>query len=275
MNSTIRHINTGKQDVIIEKWVDDLRLTLDWDLQFSFQEDSIYTNAMTDIPMRYLGSQENIRVLILGGWDGFIADKIRNFPNVSSIDLCELDAGMIELCSTDIDITEFNHNIFKNPLLQVHIEDAFTWVESCKNQYDLVIADFPDAHSMELSKLYSLEFYTSISNIISPSGAFVTLGSEIQYTPSCFEGIIKTIRKVFHNSLPFSIDMPATYGNMWIIMASQSDIFWEDVNIQKYIPTQQDSIEINTISNHNAYNYFHKETLSSGFIPGITNQQPK
>lgn len=272
MSSIIRHINTGTQDVIIEKWTDDLRLTLGGDLQFSFQEDSIYTNAMTYTPMRCLESRENLQILILGGWDGFIADKIRNFPNIASIDLCELDVGMIELCSTDDDIREFNHDIFKDPLLQVHIEDAFTWVESCKNQYDLIIADFPDAHSIELSKLYSLEFYTSISNIISPGGAFITLGSEIQYTPSCFESIIKTIREVFYNSLPFSIDMPTTYGNMWIIIASQSDIFQKEIITRKYIPTQQTTIDINTISNHNAYNYFHEETLSSGFIPGITNK---
>ena len=65
MNPIIRHFNTGTQDVIIEKWIDDLRLTLNGDLQFSFKEDSIYTNAMTDIPMQYLESRKNLRVLIL------------------------------------------------------------------------------------------------------------------------------------------------------------------------------------------------------------------
>ncbi len=275
MSSIIRHINTGTQEVIIEKWTDDLRLTLGGDLQFSFQEDSIYTNAMTDTPMRYLESRENLRVLILGGWDGFIASHIRTYTNILSIDLCELDAGMIELCSTDSDIREFNHDIFKDPIVQVYIEDAFTWVAKCKNQYDLIIADFPDAHAIELSKLYSWEFYTSLSNILSTSGIFITLGSEIQYTPSCFESIIKTISEIFQYSQPFSINMPDTYGNMWIIMVSQSDIFREDTNIQQYSPKQQDTIEVNTIPNNNAYYYFHEETLSSGFIPGITNKKSK
>lgn len=275
MNPTIRHINTGTQDIIIEKWADDLRLTLSGDLQFSFQEDSIYTNAMTDTPMKYLKSWKNLQVLILGGWDGFIANHIRKYPNVSSIDLCELDVGMIELCSTDSDIRGFNHDIFKDSIVHVYIEDAFTWVEKCKSQYDLIIADFPDAHAIELSKLYSREFYTSLVRILSPGWIFITLGSEIQYTPSCFESIIKTIKEAFPYSLPFSINMPDTYGNIWIIMVSQSDIFWEDIDIVNYLPTLQDTIEINTISNNNAYHYFHKETLSSGFIPGITNQKSK
>jgi spermidine synthase len=121
---------------------------------------------------------------------------------------------MIELCRNDIDISEFNHNIFNDPKLKVHIEDAFSWVAQCRNKYDLIIADFPDAHAIVLSKLYSSEFYNSISKILSSDGIFITLGSEVKYTPSCFECIIKTMRGVFSYSMPFTINMPTTYGNM-------------------------------------------------------------
>lgn len=273
MDPIIRYTSTGSQEVIIEKYKNDLRLTLSGDLQFSFQEDSIYTNAMTETPMEYLSSKESINVLILGGWDWFIADKIRSFPTVTSIDLCELDAGMIELCKTDIDIREFNHDIFKDPILHIHIEDAYTWIMKQGKKYDLIIADFPDAHAIELSKLYSQEFYTAIWNILCSDGVFITLGSEIQYTPSCFESIIKTIQSIFPYSLPFSINMPETYGKMWLIMVSQSDIFWKKEHINIYKPSQQASILINTVSDNNAYHYFHTETLSSGFIPGISNKK--
>jgi predicted membrane-bound spermidine synthase len=51
---------------VIEKWEDDLRLTLDGDLQFSFKEDMIYTNAMSLTPMRYINPEKKISVLILG-----------------------------------------------------------------------------------------------------------------------------------------------------------------------------------------------------------------
>jgi spermidine synthase len=261
------------QDIIIEKWSDDLRLTLNGDLQFSFKEDSIYTNAMTEVPMEFLENRKNVRVLILGWWDGFIADRIRTFPNVISIDLCEIDTGMIKLCSTDSDIKEFNHEIFADPILQIHIEDAYTWVQGCKNTYDLIIAVFPDAHAIELSKLYSLEFYASLSQILQVEGIFITLGSEIHHTPSCFESIIKTLQEIFSYSLPFSIEMPETYGTMWIVMVSQSAIFQKNTKIEEYKTKNQDTIEINTLNNSNAYHYFQKETLSSGFIPGITNKK--
>lgn len=273
MDPIIRYTNTGIQEVMIEKYENDLRLTLSGDLQFSFQEDNIYTDAMTETPMIYLSSKKSIRVLILGGWDGFIANKIRSFPTVKSIDLCELDIGMIELCKTDIDIREFNNDIFLDPKLDIHIEDAYTWVMKQEKKYDLIIADFPDAHTVELSKLYSQEFYMAISNILCSDGVFITLGSEIQYTPSCFESIIKTIQSIFPCSLPFYINMPETYGKMWLIMASQSDIFWKKEHINIYKASQQASILINTISDNNAYQYFHTETLSSGFIPGISNKK--
>ena len=122
-----------------------------------------------------------------------------------------MDIGMIELCRTDIDIKNFNHDIFRDSFLQIHIEDAYSWTKECTTQYDLIIADFPDAHNIELSRLYSLEFYESIKNILSQNGIFITLGSEIRYTPSCFESIIKTLREKFRYSKPFSINMPQTY----------------------------------------------------------------
>ncbi len=256
---------------MIEKSDDDLRLTLDGDLQFSFSEDSIYTDAMTRIPMSCLSTRSDIRVLILGGGDGFIADAISRYPSVSQIDLCELDAGMIELCKNDSDIREFNHDIFSNPMLHIHIADAYTWTREQTDTYDLIIADFPDAHSPELSQLFSREFYLNIDAILRDDGVFITLGSEIQYTPRCFECIIRTMWEVWSHIVPFSIVMPSTYGNMWLILASRSDIRTQE-DLVIYQPRYQNEVEINTISNHQAYLYFDEQTQNSGFIPGITNR---
>lgn len=214
MEPTIRHIHTELQDIIIEKSDDDLRLTLDAELQFSFSEDAIYTDAMTHIPMRHLSGRSDIRVLILGGGDGFIADRISTYSSVCSIDLCELDAGMIALCTNDPDIREFNHDIFLNQIMHIHIADAYSWITEQSGMYDLIIADFPDAHSPELSRLFSREFYLNIATILRKDGIFITLGSEIEHTPKCFDCIIKTLREIFPYTVPFSVDMPTTYGNM-------------------------------------------------------------
>ncbi len=274
MDSTIRHIQTNLQEIIIEKWEDDLKLTLNGDLQFSFKEDSIYTNAMSLIPMRFFESKKGIKVLILGWWDGFIADKIRQFSNISDIELCELDSWMIELCKTDDDIRIFNHDVFIDPKLHVHIEDAFTWIGKQSTVYDLIIADFPDANALELSKLYSVEFYKNINNLLDSDGVFITIASEIRYTQSCFECIIKTLNSVFDYLVPFSLYMPETYGKIWLIMVSKADIFHNHCNdLDLYFPQRQDTIEINTIKNNLAYTLFHEETLSSGFIPWITNKK--
>jgi hypothetical protein len=83
------------------------------------------------------------------------------------------------------------------------------------------------------------------------------------------------MRGVFSYSMPFTINMPTTYGNMWIIMASQTNIFWVCLNTEQYMPTQQDTVYINTLFNNKAFYYFQQETLSSGFIPGITNKKTK
>ncbi len=271
MESTIRHIRTELQDIMIEKSDNDLRLTLDGDLQFSFSEDAIYTDAMTRIPMSCLSTRSDIRVLILGGGDGLIADAISRYPHISRIDLCELDSGMIDLCKSDSDIREFNHDIFSNPILHIHIADAYSWIAEQTDTYDLIIADLPNAHRPVLSQLFSREFYLNIDTILWDDGVFITLGSETQHTPKCFECIIATMREIWTHTLPFSIDMPSTYGNIWLILAARSDIgMQEDIAI--YRPQYQNEIEINTTMNYQAYFYFDAETQSSRFIPGITNR---
>jgi spermidine synthase len=273
MDPIIQHIDTWLQKVVIEKWEDDLRLTLDGDLQFSFKEDMIYTNAMSLTPMRYINPEKKISVLILGWGDGFIADKIRSFPHVVHIDLCEIDRGMIELCRTDNDIRHFNHDVFLDQRLHIHIEDAYEWIWDQSKTYDLIIADFPDAHAIELSKLYSKEFFNNIHKLLDPQWVFITIASEIHYTQSCFESIIKTVNSIFNYSVPFFLHMPETYGDIWLIMASKSDLFHMHLDsINLYIPQFQDTIEINTIENNIAYHVFHRETIASGFIPWITNK---
>lgn len=269
-----QHIHTELQDIIIEKYTDDLRLILDGDLQFSFKEDTLYTSAMTKIPMGCLWKKREIKVLILWGGDGFIADTLRNYPNITSIDLCELDRWMIELCSTNADITSFNHGVFSDPKVRIHIEDALVYVKkNLSQQYDLIIADFPDAHSRELAKLYAKEFYEDISRLLTPEGVFVTLGTEVRYTKKCFECIIKTLNTVFPYSYQYSVLMPETYGEMGIGIASKTPINILNSEIKTYTPIMQDIVEINTIENTIAYWYFREWTESSGFIPGVTNNQ--
>ena len=44
--------------------------------------------------------------------------------------------------------------------------DAAKFVEQISGVYDIIIIDFPDPNSFDLSKLYSVNFYRHVKNVL-------------------------------------------------------------------------------------------------------------
>lgn len=271
---SIKIYQSHLQEIIIEKENNTIRLTIDGDLQFDSNEDYIYSEAMSHIPMKVLSHLPNCRVLILGWGDGLIAKELISYKNIIQIDICDYDSTVIDICKNDPDIAHFNNNIFDHEKVIIHYEDAYNYIENHGNTYDLIIADFPDVHTIETVRLFSLEFYTNIAKILSPNGVFITLACEVRYTYKAFLSIYKTLQQVFIYLLPFHKNMPRSYGNFGMILASKKDILSSIVPKEEHVTISStiEDININTVSNSMAHHYFMEETLSSGFIPWITNK---
>lgn len=106
-----RNPKTGKHD-----------LFLNARLQFSGDDEERYHEPLIlpAITMRNMvNDKKQLDVLILGGGDGLAADRIRNFSNVNSITLVDIDPEMVKFCATNPVISEYNHNVFKDARLAV------------------------------------------------------------------------------------------------------------------------------------------------------------
>ncbi|MGE4133337.1 MAG: spermidine synthase [Bdellovibrionales bacterium] len=112
------------------------------------------------------------KVLILGGGDGILAMELLRHPEIKSIDLVEIDQKIIDLARHYPSLTRLNKNSLADKRVHVHIEDAIRFLNS-QNQYDLILIDFPFPNGLELSPLYSKEFYTQVKNSLLPDGKIV------------------------------------------------------------------------------------------------------
>jgi spermidine synthase len=91
-------------------------------LQFSGDDEERYHEPLV-LPAMTLRSLENdnqkLDVLILGGGDGLAADIVRQFPNVQSITLVDIDPEIVTFCATDPVISKYNNHVFDDAKIAV------------------------------------------------------------------------------------------------------------------------------------------------------------
>lgn len=148
---------------------DDFVLFLNERVQFHSHNQEVYHQWMAHVPHEGLGLKPR-KVLVLGGGDGLLVKELLRLPFVEKIDLVEIDAKMIELANTHPRFLKINEGALKAPKVKVFEDDAFAWVRQTSEKYDAIYVDFPFPYLIDLSRLYSKEFYNKLLFILNEDG---------------------------------------------------------------------------------------------------------
>lgn len=213
---------TKYQKIVVTKHRDDTRLYIDGNCQFSTLDEYRYHEALVHLPMSKVRKKD--RVLILGGGDGLAVREVLKY-DVTAIDLVDLDAEMIRICSTDRNITAVNQNSLKHEKLTIHTEDAFEYLKHCEEEYDLIIVDLPDPNSEVLNKLYSNVFYRMCADRLAEGGVLVSQSTSPYYAPKAFWCIHRTMASTGLHVKPYHVEVPS-FGDWGFNMASREE--WDD-----------------------------------------------
>lgn len=147
-------------------------LMLDSNFQFSSKTEKLYHEGFAHVPILFANRVPK-KVLILGAGDGLLLREILKYPEIEVIKQVELDSDMIELSRTHPLISKLNENSLDNPRLELIIGDAFQYLRKSQEKYDAVFIDFPYPKNYNLSKLFSVEFYGFVKNVLSEDGFMV------------------------------------------------------------------------------------------------------
>ena len=271
------------QKIVLTQWEDDHWLYLDGHLQLSSYDEALYHEVLVHPAMQLTaGPQE---VLILGGGDGCAARELFKYDRLSKITLVDLDPSMTRLASEHPVLTQLNEGALSDPRLAIHNTDGFHFLEKESALYDLIIIDLPDPRSVELSRLYSMEFYALCRQRLRPQGVIITQAGSPYFAPASFACIQKTIAAAGFSVIPLH-NQVVTMGEWGWILGTKDDhspqqlieqltrpridsidtrwynpdaarlitSFGKDFFIQK----QRDSIQVNRIHNPVVYHYFLK-----------------
>lgn len=216
----VRALDTPYQEIVVTEGVTlrgdpELRLYLNGDLQFSSTDEYRYHEALVHPAMT--GTHD--RVLVLGGGDGMAAREVLRHDDVAGVTQVELDPAMTDLATGWDRMRELNDDSLLDPRVDVVPADAFAWLRTARERYDVVVVDMPDPDSVGTAKLYSQEFYSLLTNVLAPGARVVVQAGSPSWAPNTFWCIEAGMRAAGLQTLPYHVDVPS-FGDWGFVLAT-------------------------------------------------------
>ncbi|MFF3848188.1 polyamine aminopropyltransferase [Streptomyces sp. NPDC002328] len=193
----------------------DMRLFLNGDLQFSSVDEYRYHESLVHPALA--GPRGN--VLIMGGGDGLALREVLRYDDVREVTLVELDPAMTRLARDFGPLRELNGGALDDPRVEVVNADAFNWLRDARRTYDAVVIDFPDPDTAALAKLYSVEFYHLLGQVLTPRSRVMVQSGSPFFAPKTFWSITKTVETAGYATAQFQVDVPS-FGNWGFVLAA-------------------------------------------------------
>jgi spermidine synthase len=274
----------------------DTRLYINGNTQFSSLDEKRYHDFLVHPLMEATTSTDNL--LILGGGDGLALREVNKYSDVHNITVVDLDPDMVKIASTHKLLTDLNNNSFKNANIEtlpfqvidsgarqgVYLsedgsESKSKWVASVtvynidadlflrdkpKQKWDAVIIDLPDPSGIEISKLYSKQFYQNLKRYLT-ADAYISIQSTSPYhAKDAYLAIGNTLNSAGFNVLPYRQNIPS-FGDWGYYLAWTSEE--KPIDLKKRLSQLKD-FSVNT-------DFITPELLASSFAFGKGELQTK
>lgn len=255
----------------------DVRLYLDKQLQFSSLDEQFYHEALVHPALAMVQKRE--RILIVGGGDGLAIREILKYPDVKHIDLVDLDPLILHMASNVPEVVALNEGSLHEKRVAIHQQDIQDFKKEKRDPYDVIIVDLPDPGDEILSRLYTVEFFGQLSNLLSKDGILVCQSHSPEYAPLVFWSIGLTLKGSGLHILSYQTEVPS-FGDWGFHLAAKKPLLLEKREISvpnRTLPKNLFSLftfspkvlsilahsQINTLSNLKLHLFYRQELLSN------------
>lgn len=205
--------DTGLQEVVVTSrrypgGTVDTRLFLDGDLQLSSLDAHRYHEALVH-PVLSLTAADH--VLVLGGGDCAAVAEVLRHP-VDQVTLVELDRGVVDLVRRLPELESVHRHACDDPRVEIVDADAFTWARRQLRAgavFDAIVVDFPDPDTPALGRLYSVELYGFLNQMLSERGALVVQCGSPFFAPDAYWTCAATLEAAGLGTTPYHVDVPS------------------------------------------------------------------
>jgi predicted membrane-bound spermidine synthase len=251
----------------------DVRLYLDKQLQFSSLDEQIYHEALVHPALSMVQKRE--RILIAGGGDGFAIREVLKYPDVKHIDLVDLDPLMIHMASNIPKVANLNQRALHDKRVSVHQKDIQVFQKEQKEPYDVIIVDLPDPGDEILSRLYTVEFFKKLSNLLTKDGILVCQSHSPEYAPFVYWSIGLSLKGTGMHVRSYHTEVPS-FGDWGFHLASKKPLHLHNRKVAipyQTLPNDLSTLFVFPSKFRSVQENSHMNTLSNLKLHEIYNQE--
>ncbi|NQV09326.1 fused MFS/spermidine synthase [Candidatus Woesearchaeota archaeon] len=214
-----------------------------------FSSDNIFSNE-EKIHYAMLQHENPKNILLVSGGVAGTTKEILKY-NVNKIDYLELDQNIINVGK------QYTKNLESNKINIQNI-DARLFIKYKKNNYDVVILDFPDPDSLLMNRYYTIEFFKELKNSMKPNGI---VGLSLSAGENFLSKEVTALNSVVYNTLKNVFENVLIIpGNTAYYIASDNKLDYDYIQkikdkgietkyIEYYISEKLESARINNFYN--------------------------
>ncbi len=152
-------------------------LILDGKWQSSTRDEFLYHEPLVHPAMIFQGQPRT--VLILGGGEGAVLREVLRWKSVEKVLMIDIDGEVVEACRQYL--PEMHANTFDDPRVQLIIGDAFEYLQTATQKWDIVISDLSEPiEDGPAFRLWTQEYFEKIRAILKPDGVLVAQAGTIE-----------------------------------------------------------------------------------------------
>ena len=200
-------------------------------LQFTSSDEHIYHDYL--VTPALAGSARQERILIIGGGDGLALRDVLNWQP-KAVTLIDLDAELLKIFQHPEEhlpptlasqISELNQASLTDPRVDVISDDAFIAIDTLLSEqqtFDAIIVDLPDPNHPDLNKLYSVNFFARLKQLLSGDGLISVQSTSPYHAKEAFISIGKTMQASGFKDVNQYHDNVPSFGEWgWTIASKQ------------------------------------------------------
>ena len=156
------------------------------------------------------------KVLIIGGGDGGTAREVLRYPNVTHVDMVDIDERVVRLCQQYLPQTACA--LDNDPRLSLHFEDGLVFVQESKiATYDLILVDSTDPIGPG-EGLFTYDFYKNCNRILKEDGILINQHESPYYPSDAYEmkRAHDKIKETFPIAKIYQFHMPTYPSGHWL-----------------------------------------------------------
>ena len=188
-------------------------LVLDDKTQSTELDEFVYHEALVQPAM--IAHPAPRAVFIAGGGEGATAREALRHKSVERVVMVDLDELVVQLCRQHL--PNHHQGAFDDPRLQLYHEDAFAYIESADERFDVAIIDVPDPlEAGPAYKIFTQEFYRLMRARLNPGGIMAAQSGPTgpAFYEQCFSAVANTVAAAFPAAVLSEAFIPS-FGATW------------------------------------------------------------